>query len=213
MSSALNIAERNAADGGPLRTDAHILARQMEAHIDTKGARSATAAIGTSKAMRGGRRRRVLGDLDQRSAIAKRARRLMVRFIAAMGGQVDPVQMTAARRAAELVTLVEQLRARALRGDPIDLLALVRAENLATRAVGALGIGGIGGGRKRQADPAGQTLGAYLATTTAAVEPDATEDRVEADQAGDDDGGHDGEGDQADQVEPLVEPDGGWPNS
>jgi len=44
------------------------------------------------------------------------------------------------RRAAELVGRAEQLRANALRGEPVDLLAMVRLENLATRAVAALGI-------------------------------------------------------------------------
>lgn len=112
----------------------------MKADGDQVSSKSSPDVVGAATIR--GRVRRDRGDLDGRSAIAKRTLRLINRFVGALGGaaRVSPVQMLAIRRAAELTVTTEQMRASALRGEPVDVLALVRLENLATRAVAALGL-------------------------------------------------------------------------
>jgi hypothetical protein len=134
----------------------------MRADVDQIGTGSEMKVVAPS-AIRG-RMRRAHGDIDGRSAIAKRAAKVMGRFVTALGGHVDPVTLVQVRRAAELVVTAEQLRSKTLRGDPVDLLALVRLENLATRAVAALGL-------DRRREPAAQTLDEYLAATAEQAAP------------------------------------------
>jgi hypothetical protein len=45
------------------------------------------------------------------------------------------------KRAAELTAAAEEMRARFLRGDPVDQLAMVRLQGVADRAVRALSVG------------------------------------------------------------------------
>jgi hypothetical protein len=125
---------------------------ETRADVDQVPIGSATKVVGAATVR--GRMRRASGDIDGRSAVAKRAQRLMGRFVDALGGHVGPVAMVQVRRAAELVITAEQLRACALRGEPVDYLVLVRVENLATRAVAALGI--------KPSKAAGPTLGDIL---------------------------------------------------
>jgi hypothetical protein len=89
-----------------------------------------------------GRYKRARGDVDGRSAEAKRVQRLMAQFVAELGGlsAVSPTRMLKIRRASELTVTAEQMRAAALRGEQVDPLALVRLENLAGRAVAALNL-------------------------------------------------------------------------
>jgi hypothetical protein len=83
--------------------------------------------------------RRVRG-VDGRSAIMRRRRDLIGMYVAALGNQITDRKMVEIVRAADLVAACETQRALSLRGQPVDVLALVRLENLAARAVKALGI-------------------------------------------------------------------------
>jgi ribosomal protein L13E len=85
---------------------------------------------------------KMLVGVDGRSAEARRFKDLVDSFAEALGGEaaLTEVQRTAIRRASELTTLAEQQRARALRGESVDPLALVRLEGMTARAVRALGI-------------------------------------------------------------------------
>jgi hypothetical protein len=86
-------------------------------------------------------------------AQGRRRRDLVEGFLSALGGPdaVSPVVAMQVRRAAELITAAELARADMLNGLPIDMLALVRLEGAASRAVRGLGIklekprGGDGG--------------------------------------------------------------------
>jgi hypothetical protein len=93
-----------------------------------------------------GRLRRRNGDFDGRSAAGVRVRRLITQFVKELGGPdaVSLTMMPKVRRAAELIVTAEELRASTLRGErPTDLamLALVRLEGIADRAVRRLHIG------------------------------------------------------------------------
>jgi hypothetical protein len=63
-------------------------------------------------------------------------------LVGALGGPeaVSPLVAMQVRRAAELVTAVEMARANMLNGVPTDMLALIRLEGVAARAVRALGL-------------------------------------------------------------------------
>ena len=74
-----------------------------------------------------------LPRVDGRTRAAKRAKRLTADFMAALGGDVSPVQVVRIKRAVELLVAAEGLRARSLRGEQVDYLELVRLENLANR--------------------------------------------------------------------------------
>jgi hypothetical protein len=80
-----------------------------------------------------------------------------------LGGEavVSAATMLDVRRAADAVSLAEEYRARALRGEPVVLDDLVRLENAASRAVKALGI-------KRTARDPTPNLADYLAATSEA---------------------------------------------
>jgi hypothetical protein len=71
----------------------------------------------------------------------RRRRDLITAFLAALGpaGVTDLTQVMV-RRAAELTTAVEMARADMLNGVPTDMLALVRLEGVAARAVRVLGV-------------------------------------------------------------------------
>jgi hypothetical protein len=67
-------------------------------------------------------------------------RRVAAELKAALGEVTNPMMVAAIRRAAELSVIAADLRARRLRGEPVDIGELVKAENAARRAVADLGI-------------------------------------------------------------------------
>ena len=72
-------------------------------------------------------------------ATARRVRDLYSAFLGRLGpGPHDPVVEAAALRAAELATLCEGLRARALAGEEIDANDITRLESTANRAERAM---------------------------------------------------------------------------
>jgi hypothetical protein len=75
-------------------------------------------------------------------ALARRRRDLVEAFTAALGGEdaLSDVAAMYVRRAAELLTMAEMARAAMLNGQPTDMLALVRLEGAASRAVRLLGV-------------------------------------------------------------------------
>jgi hypothetical protein len=75
-------------------------------------------------------------------AQARRRRDLVEAFTAALGGEdaMSPVILMQIRRAAELITGAELLRADMLNGLPVDMNSLVRLEGHASRAVRELGL-------------------------------------------------------------------------
>jgi hypothetical protein len=80
--------------------------------------------------------------VSQRSALGKRLRDLADAFAERLGGW-PALSVTAAgsvRRAAELQAMCEMARANMLNGVPTDMLALVRLEGVAARAIRQLGI-------------------------------------------------------------------------
>jgi hypothetical protein len=102
--------------------------------------------------------------VHEQSPAGRRYGDLVRSFVAALGGEgaLDEHQRMAIRRAGELVTAAEQMRAAMLRGDPVDALALIRLDNSAARAVKSLGI-------KPGAGPKPQSLKEYLSNR--AVKP------------------------------------------
>jgi hypothetical protein len=126
-----------------------------------------TAQVSVSSAAVRGRVRRARGDVDGRSAAAKRVTKLVGLFVAELGGSdaVSPTTMLKVRRAAELVVTTEELRASTLSAEhpPTDLamLALVRLEGIADRAVRRLGLG------LEHKPPPAPTLQQYLAQIAA----------------------------------------------
>lgn len=82
------------------------------------------------------------GAVDGRTLVARRRRELIDIYTSALGGaaSLSEGQRLDIRRAAELVTLAEAERAKAMRGEPVDLSALIRVEGAADRAVRRLGI-------------------------------------------------------------------------
>ena len=90
---------------------------------------------------------------DGRSAQAVRVRSLIAGYVARLGVGADIERI---RRAAELQVIAEELRAAALRNEPIDRAALFKAEGYADRAVRALGL-------DRQPEPKRSALTEYLA--------------------------------------------------
>jgi hypothetical protein len=83
-----------------------------------------------------------LAGVDGRSSQSRRRRDLIATYVAALGGadKVSPTAMNDIVRAADLVAIAEKSRADALRGENVDLSALIRLEGAADRAVRRLGI-------------------------------------------------------------------------
>jgi hypothetical protein len=115
---------------------------RSDARTETPAARPVVTPLPRNLRARVTNESRVLVGVDGHSAEARRFKDLVDGFADALGGEaaLTEVQRTAVRRAAELTTLAEQTRARALRGEPVDPLALVRLEGMTARAVRALGI-------------------------------------------------------------------------
>jgi hypothetical protein len=83
-----------------------------------------------------------VSGLHEQSEAGRRYGDLVRSFVAALGGEaaLNEHQRMAVRRAGELVTAAEMERAKMLRGEPVDPLALIRLDNSAARAVKALAI-------------------------------------------------------------------------
>jgi hypothetical protein len=114
----------------------------MEPQINT----TATAVMKPGNKKRNGRSR-VSNDpakLQPASlfAQARRRRDLIQTFTAALGGPdaVSAVTAVQLKKAAELISMCELARANMLNGQPTDMLALVRLEGVAARAIRQLGI-------------------------------------------------------------------------
>jgi hypothetical protein len=85
------------------------------------------------------------GTIDGRTLVARRRRELIEVYARALGGasNLSEGQLVDIRKAAELTSLAERARARAMREgttDSSDLSAMVRLESTASRAVRALNI-------------------------------------------------------------------------
>ena len=79
--------------------------------------------------------------LDGRTRAAKRARKLATKFEREIGGKITTAMRIAIERAAGLVVVAEDARARRLSGDiAISLEDLVRCDRVAASAVRALGL-------------------------------------------------------------------------
>ena len=101
---------------------------------------------------------RFVHGTDGRSVLMRRRRDLFAIYLSALGGEdaVTPATMLDVRRAADAISLAEEYRARALRGEAVVLDDLVRLENAASRSVKLLGI-------KRTVRDQTPTLAEYLA--------------------------------------------------
>jgi hypothetical protein len=113
--------------------------------------------------------------IDGRSKPAKRAKELAASFVAQLGdAALDAATSAAVQKAAELVVVAEEIRAKALRGEAVDFTALIKIENAARRAVADLGLD-----RKRPSAPA-MTLADYLDANHQADADQAEETAVES---------------------------------
>jgi hypothetical protein len=76
-----------------------------------------------------------------RSREARLVRAQEAELKAALGDvPVNPIMAAAIKRAAELSVIAADLRAKRLRGEPVDVAEIVKAENAHRRAVADLGI-------------------------------------------------------------------------
>jgi hypothetical protein len=120
-----------------------------------------------------GRKHRLftVSALDGRTVAARRAKELAAGFAAELGSTITATQRFAIERAAALVALSEDAKARRLSGDPtISLEDLIRVDNAAGRAVKALGIKPGAGPHKEP----GAALDEYLARNHGTPEPAPT---------------------------------------
>jgi hypothetical protein len=116
---------------------------------------------GKASARAGKVRLLTLDHLDYRTCASRRARKLADGFEAELGGSVTPTMRLAIERAAALVALSEDAKARRLAGDSaVSLEDIVRTDNAAARAVKALGTPG-------SAVPSPLTPAEYLARRAA----------------------------------------------
>jgi hypothetical protein len=104
---------------------------------------------------------RTFAGLKLTSPRGRRFRDLLNAFLNRMGNPSDPIRQADAIAAASAMVIAEDTRARALRGEGVDLDALVRLENTAHRATRKLGI-------KPSAGPKVPTLAEHLAAKRAA---------------------------------------------
>jgi hypothetical protein len=97
--------------------------------------------------------------VHEQSPCGRRYGDLVSSFVAALGGEaaLDEQTRMAVRRAGELVTAAEQERAKMLRGEPVDALALIRLDNNAARAVRLLAL------PERRGKRAGPSLAEHIA--------------------------------------------------
>jgi hypothetical protein len=112
-----------------------------------------------SRLLRSRRTNDPFSGLARNTAGGRRIADLLRAFLKAMSDPDDVVLQANALRAAERTVAAESARGRLLAGDG-DSDAVVRLENMAARAVKALGI-------DRKRGPAGPTLAQYLASLPA----------------------------------------------
>lgn len=86
------------------------------------------------------KRRRRCKPIDGRTRTARRIRELLMGYLAAIGGTVSPQLRERCERAAQLVTLAEDVRRKALGGRNISLDDVIRVENAADRARRSIGL-------------------------------------------------------------------------
>jgi len=82
-----------------------------------------------------------LGDIDRRTRAARQAEQLLADLINDLGGPraVTAGQRELAQRAAVMTALIEDMEARMLRGDPVDMNGYLAAVNAMRRVVATLG--------------------------------------------------------------------------
>jgi hypothetical protein len=86
-------------------------------------------------------RLRTVESLDNRTVAGRRASQLIRAFEAQLGGKLAGAQLLAVHRAATLVAIAQDAQVRRLAGDlSITLVDVVRMDNVANRAVQALGL-------------------------------------------------------------------------
>jgi len=88
-------------------------------------------------------------------------------YDARLGPAADAVELAARLKAAELAAVADDLRAARLRGEPVDVNALTKAQGYADRAERALGI-------DRKPEPKGPSLADYIARKAGEAEPEVT---------------------------------------
>jgi hypothetical protein len=134
--------------------------------IDGPSKADTRPAIGLSKT----------GQLDGRSALARRAKKLARAFEAELGGTLSDAQLVATRRAGEMAAIAEETRSRWLAGDwKTTGTDVVRIDGAARRAILDLGL------PTSNVRPA-ETLEQYLERT---ADPDPDDDQAD-DEIGDD---------------------------
>ena len=114
-------------------------------------------SIAGQKAANNGTTRRRIARIDGRCKVALRVKAKVAGYVARLGAAADAVALAAYQKAAELAVVAEDLRAKQLRGEPVDLDAMAKAQGLADRAERALAL-------DRRREPAGPTLAEYLAS-------------------------------------------------
>jgi lysozyme family protein len=110
-------------------------------------------------------RRRIV-RVDGRSRVARRIKELVADYTVRLGGNVGPATLAEIMCAAESVVIAEEMRAKALRGEAVDMAELNKANGVAARAVRALGI------KSTTSAPTAMSLSEYLAAKGAAAEPE-----------------------------------------
>jgi hypothetical protein len=76
------------------------------------------------------------GRLDGRTKLARRTKQLERAFIAELGGDLSDARLAAVRRAADLLSIAEQVRSRWMAGDlGVSTTDIVRVEGTARRAL------------------------------------------------------------------------------
>jgi hypothetical protein len=78
--------------------------------------------------------------VDGRSKAALAVKAKLAAYASRLGPAVDAVEQAARLRAAELGAVADQLRAARLRGEPIDVVELTKAQGYADRAERALSV-------------------------------------------------------------------------
>jgi hypothetical protein len=111
---------------------------------------SSAVEIAGQRAADGGPSRRRIARIDGRSRAALRVKAKVAAYAVRLGA-TDAVLLAACHRAAELGVIAEDLRAMQLRGEPVDLGAMAKAQGLADRAERALGL-------DRKREPEGETI-------------------------------------------------------
>jgi hypothetical protein len=96
--------------------------------------------IAGQKTADSGPTRRRIARIDGRCKAALRVKAKVAGYVARLGAIADAVTMAAYQKAAELAVVAEDLRAKQLRGEPVDLSEMAKAQGLADRAERALGL-------------------------------------------------------------------------